>query len=79
MICKYPDSVCPHMTLLNGKTYCDTVPCQIRGELPRQTNADRIRNMTDEELAEYIAGICTCGFGKERFLKWLKSPVGSEH
>lgn len=44
-----------------------------------QTNADRIRSMTDEELAEYIAGICTCGFGKERFLKCLKSPVGSEH
>ncbi|MBC5688137.1 hypothetical protein H8S37_04210 [Mediterraneibacter sp. NSJ-55] len=43
-----------------------------------QTNADRIRSMTDEELAEYIAGICTYGFGKERFLKYLKSPAESE-
>ena len=50
-----------------------------------QTNADRIRNMTDEELAEYLGNIhyCpapypTCDLTKECkecWLKWLRSPV----
>ena len=49
------------------------------------TNADRIRNMTDEELAEYLGNIhyCpapypTCDLTKECkecWLKWLRSPV----
>lgn len=50
-ICKYPESVCPHMTVLKGKSYCDATPCQLTGELPKRTNADRIRSMSDEELA----------------------------
>lgn len=48
-----------------------------------QTNADRIRNMTDEELAEVLADfvvrqgcspddICSC---TNCWLKWLRSPV----
>jgi hypothetical protein len=47
------------------------------------TNADRIRNMTDEELAEVLADfvvrqgcspddICSCA---NCWLKWLRSPV----
>ena len=55
--CKYPESVCPHMTVLKGKSYCDATPCQLTGELPKQSNADRIRNMTDEELAKFIESV----------------------
>lgn len=54
-----------------------------------QTNADRIRNMTDEELAEKISrmaphcvycpikcGIfCTEEECKAKWLSWLRSPV----
>ena len=50
-----------------------------------QTNADRIRNMTDEELAEYLGNIHYCPAAyptcdltkecKECWLKWLRSPV----
>lgn len=50
-----------------------------------QTNADRIRNMTDEELAEYLGNIHYCPAPyptcdptkecKECWLKWLRSPV----
>ena len=50
--CKYPESVCPHMTVLKGALHCDTTPCQLMGEFPRQSNAERIREMTDEELAK---------------------------
>lgn len=35
-------------------TYCDSVPCSLKDELPKQTNADRIRSMTDEELADFL-------------------------
>ena len=46
--------VCASMTVLNGKTYCDSVPCVLRDKIPPQTNADRIRNMSDEELAKWL-------------------------
>lgn len=52
--CKYPNEVCANMTVLNGVTYCDSVPCSLKDEIPKQTNADRIRSMTDEELAEFL-------------------------
>lgn len=45
------------------------------------TNADRIRTMTDEELAKKISGIesfaLTCGGGwsPEKWLDWLKQEV----
>lgn len=44
---------------------------------PNQTNADRIRAMTDEELAEWIAGVLNLTGGSlamatEAWLDWLK-------
>ena len=60
----------------------------------RQTNADRIRNMSDEELAEFIEQISTdsmetISFGtkeykeiwerKETALEWLQSEVEEYH
>ena len=59
-ICKYPESICPHMTVLKGKSYCDATPCQLTGELPKQSNADRIRGMTDEELAKFLSEFSAC-------------------
>lgn len=58
--CKYPESVCPHMTVLKGKSYCDATPCQLTGELPKQSNADRIRGMDDEELAKFLSEFSAC-------------------
>lgn len=43
-----------------------------------RTNADRIRSMTDEELAEYFSEKFAGGCGKKKYLDWLKSPVESE-
>ena len=46
-----------------------------------QTNADRIRTMSDEELAEWVWGAETAGRaygprGKNAWLDWLKEEVG---
>ena len=46
-----------------------------------QTNASKIRSMTDEELAKKISGLesfaLTCGGGwpPEKWLEWLKQEV----
>ncbi len=76
-----------------GGAYCDkhdhgavTVGCCGEESCPDRkvlTNADRIRQMTDEELAEWLeyrddncprAG-CYKGGCHECWLDWLKSPV----
>lgn len=49
-------------------------------ETPRLTNADRIRSMTDEELADWVWGIETAGRaygprGEKAWLDWLKQEV----
>ena len=50
----------------------------------RMTNADRIRTMNDEELADFIemkqffALANNSTDGEERTLKWLQSEVGSK-
>lgn len=48
-----------------------------------KTNADRIREMSDEELAEIFCRAETDGRaygprGKAYWLKWLRSPAGGE-
>ena len=60
----------------------DPATCQAVDYCPQATppkiNADRIRSMTDEELAKKISGIesfaLTCGGGwpPEKWLDWLK-------
>ena len=61
--CKYPESVCPHMMMFKGKKYCDATPCQLTGELPKRTNADRIRSMSDIELAKFIESVRCYSYG----------------
>lgn len=38
----------------------------------KQTNADRIRSMSDEEMAEFLTG---CELDKETWLDWLKQEA----
>ena len=85
-ICKYPKSVCPHMTVLKGKSYCDATPCQLTGELPKRTNADRIREMGDEELAKFIdslwcnnLGLCeVCPYRNMNYKKGMRKKKPNE-
>lgn len=50
----------------------------LRDKKKPQTNADRIRNMTDEELVEIISIISEwdSGMDKEEWLEWLRSETG---
>ena len=86
-LCKHPEEVCCNMTLYRGEIYCNNPNgfCSLHDELPPNTNADRIRAMSDEELAEIIA--CPKGlfdrmdcFDDNRdcedcALEWLKQPA----
>jgi hypothetical protein len=44
------------------------------------TNADRIRRMTDEELAEFLSHhVCYSGMADKVFtLRWLRQPLKEE-
>lgn len=54
-------SGCKH---LNERGYCEftacIIPCTVRATIPEvkpQTNADRVRSMSDGELADYINSV----------------------
>lgn len=52
--------------------------CNMYSAKSKQTNADRIRAMTDEELAEWISCNCTGdGYGNSEaeWLDWLKQEA----
>ncbi|OUO78204.1 hypothetical protein B5F53_11695 [Blautia sp. An249] len=81
-VCKYPESICPHMTVVKGKSYCGATPCQLTGELPKRTNAGKIRDMKDEELAEIIMcpfdtepTVCNKDGCIQCCLEWLQRPA----
>ena len=69
----------------DGELYCVGIVCDINK--PKQTNADRIRAMSDEEIALWLClnysctkcpgqDLCTINDGKHNGLtKWLKQPA----
>ena len=67
------------VSFTDGKFY----PHIERPFVPPISNADRIRAMSDEELAEYLCGLtycCECEHrgtcnGEDGYLKWLKQPA----
>ena len=82
---------CKH---LNERGYCEftacIIPCVVSATIPEvkpQTNADRIRAMTDEELAKFLTTEDMCelicspapphcdGQCKQKMLDWLKQEV----
>ena len=66
----------------------DSNECPLTHPKPKPTHADRIRAMTDEELAEFLCesrftcGNCPaaefCKDGHIGFIDWLKQPEESE-
>lgn len=67
-------------TTFQGDGKVAYVPVVVNTNLTKQTNADRIRAMTDEELAEFISDKART-FGEEyegymSALDWLKQEVG---
>ena len=43
-----------------------------------KTNADRIRAMSDEELARFFSKTFCNGYGKPQLAEWLRSPEEKE-
>lgn len=82
------DGVCRKFTDDTYISYCVMGPC------PEQklSNADRIRSMSDEELAKYLSNPCDCAVDPERdgyrecgndlcvkyLLEWLQQPAEEE-
>lgn len=61
---------------------CTASFCEYRRK--KQTNADRIRAMSDEELDYFLRKVtygmdeCPYEYGSEKALEWLKQPVEIE-
>ena len=53
---------------------CTSSFCEYRRK--KQTNADRIRAMSDEELAEFLIDLADDG--NLRIREWLQQPSGKE-
>lgn len=72
---KTDDGVCKKYSDNDVLSYCVCGPCDDEVE----SNADKIRSMTDEELAEWLeyegGGACAEVFG---WLDWLKQPAEGE-
>lgn len=76
--CKYPNEVCANMIVYHGAAYCDSVPCSLKDELPKRTNADILRNMSNKNLAKLICEKFCHGVGEDLIKKWLESEFDAE-
>lgn len=69
------DNECERWADDKSKSFCDIETCKDRV----MSNADRIRSMTDEELATTMHDMTLIsteiGLSAEWWLQWLKSPV----
>jgi len=52
---------------------CGIAMLNYKERTPAVTNADRIRGMSDEELADFLLHICDWNW-----LDWLKAPADKE-
>jgi len=80
---------CGACGMLNSRGFCSLTACRfpvvnglgtwqerILANKPKQTNADRIRSMTDEELAEWLFQAWhNSWYTLQEWIDWLKSPV----
>ena len=69
---------CEHKKTMDCHLSCANKDAPIRS---RRTNADRIRNMTDEELAKYLDGVCHdlwqmfVADSEKMWLEWLRKEA----
>ena len=73
----YTEGRCTRYPVRNNEvSYCGgNEGCS--GRVP--SNSDRIRAMTDEELAEFMRSVCDTWYidANQNWLSWLKSPAES--
>ena len=85
---KTEDGTCKKFTTETVHSFCADFVC----DFVTPSMADRLRSMTDEELAAALAGIadcldcpisCSCNAGGKEcealWLAWLQSPDGDEY
>ena len=77
----YFDGKCSGCKYLNDRGYCEftacIIPCTVRATIPEvkpKSNADRIRGMTDEELADWLV-MNGDGSDYQTWLEWLREEV----
>lgn len=82
MYCKHPEEQCVNMTFYGGKIYCDNQDgfCHLHDQFPPYTNADKIRDMDNDELADMLFEIDSRdGYSNlDDWHEWLKQPVKEE-
>lgn len=94
------NKTCGECKYLDGDRYCNFLDFEPKPEMggcanfePKPTNGDRIRHMSNEELAEFISVHTICSncpartdeclhnaikVCKKKWLKWLNAPAESE-
>lgn len=72
-----PKEICNHIENGNLAEWCNAWRIAAKEALQPKTNADRIRAMSDEGLAERLDKWQDWGggLGKEWWLEWLKQPA----
>lgn len=76
--CKYPNEVCANITVYNCVAYCDSVPCSLKDELPKRTNADMLRGMNNKDLAKLLCEKFRHGVGEDLIKELLESECDAE-
>lgn len=76
--CKYPNEVCGNMTVYHGVAYCDSVPCSLKDELPKRTNADMLRGANNRDLAKLLCEKFCHEVGENLIKEWLESECDAE-
>lgn len=73
------EDVCKHAPPQKGKWPCCDCDMRYHDRAERKTNADRIRAMTDEQLAKFLEKVGGCGpsFDKEYCYNVNGCPDGS--
>ncbi len=62
-------------TTFQGNGEITYVPVVVNAKPPKQTNADHIRSMTDEELATFLFQSRIDKLSEREWLEWLKQEA----
>lgn len=71
--CKHPNAVCRNMVIYKNAAYCSSDMRSLQNKNIKQTNADKIRSMDNDELAQFLAEKFCHGVGEDLVKKWLES------
>lgn len=50
--CKYPNEACINQTIYHEIVYCDSIPCSLKYEFPKQTEIDIIKSIMKKAISK---------------------------